>query len=646
MFYKVVLTQVRGRKKLVLAFLGLLVHVQLACAIQFGVSADVQKSPPQIRLSWDHVPWGGTASYTVYRSTTIGGHPNTGGGGAWTAIASGLTVTNFTDSNVQVGTNYEYRIERTASSFNGNAYIDTGIEVPMLENRGKLVLIVDNTYVTSLANEITQLIEDLTGDGWVVVRHNVSRTQTPASVRGLIQAEYSADSSVRAVYLLGRVPILRSGSLNPDGHGARTMPADGFYGDVDGTWNSPSYFPTDVDLQVGRLDLYGMPSFAPLTDVDLTRQYLERAHGWKHKQWTVPNRHAMMTTATGESIQRQFFGSTAPTIISNVYYQANGYYSPEFWDEVESKPYLWFTKGGGGGAHNACVGMGSTYHYAASSGVLPVFHAEFASYFEEWDVNDNFLRAPLAAKGNALTDVWSDNPAWVFMHMGMGKNIGFSTRVSQNNNTYYTVPGYGGNLPYSRRGVHINLMGDPSLRMHIVAPPSNLRVTDNTNSVSLTWNASPDSSLLGYAIYRSATPTGPFIKLNRTLQTGLTFTDLSPTGSSPTYMVRAVKLETSPSGSYQNLSQGVFATVVARGVVLPAPRIDTITKTPAGVWLRWEASSTARFQVQWADSPASMNWNTFENVVTSDGVFWFFDECLDANNRPVSTRYYRLKQLP
>ena len=539
------------------AGLVLLFQLQSAQAVQFGVSATVQKAPAQITLSWDAVPYG-TANYTVYRSTAIGGYA--GGGGSWTPIASGLIATSYADSSVLIGTNYEYRIERTGSQFDGNAYLDTGIEVPLVENRGKLVLLVDATHTTSLATEINQLISDLTGDGWFVLRHDVSRTATPASVRSLVQADYNTDpAGVRAVYLLGRVPVLRSGSLNPDGHGARPMPADGFYGDVDGTWSNPSYLPSDVDLQVGRVDLFGMTSFLPLTDVDLTRQYLNRAHGWKHKQWTVTARAAQMTTATGESIQRQFFGKATPTVIPNNYYPANGYYSPEFWNELQANDHLWFTKGTGGGAYTACTGMGSTYHYAASPGVKTVFNAEFASYFEEWDVTDNFLRAPLAAKGYALTDVWSDNPAWVFMHMGMGKPIGFSTRVSQNNNSYYNVPGYP-NLPNSRRGVHMALMGDPSLRMKIVAPPANFSVTTNTNGATLSWSAAPEPSLLGYAIYRAANPAGPFARLNTSFLTGLTYTDSGAAGSGYTYLLRAVKLEVTPSGSYQNASQGIFPT--------------------------------------------------------------------------------------
>lgn len=353
-----------------------------------------------------------------------------------------------------------------------------------------------------------------------------------------------------------------------------------------------------------------------------------------------------MTSDTGPTIQRQFFGTAAPTIIPNNYYSANGYYSPEFWNDVQVNDYLWFSKGSGGGAYTASTGMGSTYHYAASPGIKTVFHTEFASYFGEWDVTDSFLRAPLAAKGNALTDVWSDNPAWVFMHMGTGKPIGFSTRVSQNNNSYYNLRGFVG-LPNSKRGVHLGLMGDPTLRMIIVAPPSNLNVTSNGGSATLTWTASPDAGVLGYAVYRSPSTNGPFTRLNGTLTTGTTYSDTSATGGAYTYMVRAVKLEVTPSGSYHNISQGIFKTGISGPIDLTATPIDKFVRTRGGITVYWTADWTARFQVQWKSSSATTNWNTFSRgtITSNDGNFSCLDDGSETDELGDS-RYYRLLQLP
>src|SRR5437762_840004 len=132
-----------------------------------------------------------------------------------------------------------------------------------------------------LATELTRLQQDLTGDGWTVIRKDVSRTATVASVKSLIKAEYDADrANVKAVFLFGHVPVPRSGDINPDGHDNHkgAWAADTYYADMDGAWtdstvndtsaeradnyNTPgdgrfdqSEIPSDLELAVGRVDL-------------------------------------------------------------------------------------------------------------------------------------------------------------------------------------------------------------------------------------------------------------------------------------------------------------------------------------------------------------------------------------------------------
>jgi len=85
--------------------------------------------------------------------------------------------------------------------------------------RGTLILIVDTTYANELASELARLQQDLVGDGWSVIRHDLSRTSAPPQVKGLIQWDYRANQeNVKSVFLFGHVPAVYSGSLNPDGH--------------------------------------------------------------------------------------------------------------------------------------------------------------------------------------------------------------------------------------------------------------------------------------------------------------------------------------------------------------------------------------------------------------------------------------------
>ena len=67
------------------------------------ISAIVQTNPPQITLDWEPDPYG-AKSYTIYRKAKTG----TTWGDAMATL--GGSITNWSDTNVIVGSNYEYEI--------------------------------------------------------------------------------------------------------------------------------------------------------------------------------------------------------------------------------------------------------------------------------------------------------------------------------------------------------------------------------------------------------------------------------------------------------------------------------------------------------------------------------------------------------
>src|SRR5262249_32616599 len=135
---------------------------------------------------------------------------------------------------------------------------------------------------------------------------------SPVSVRQLIHNDYVADpNNVQAVFLFGHVPVLMSGNINYDSHGAKAMPADGFYGDMTGDWgvvrdaaSRPSYFPAPINLMVGRVDFFdmlGLQGASPWpSEKELLRQYLNKDHAWRHKHVVVPRR-AIMANRVGDA---------------------------------------------------------------------------------------------------------------------------------------------------------------------------------------------------------------------------------------------------------------------------------------------------------------------------------------------------------
>jgi len=158
--------------------------------------------------------------------------------------------TSFVDNDVVEGQSYEYQIHKIASTYQGYGYICAGINTPLVEDRGKVILVVDSTYAADLSSELTRLQQDLKGDGWQVVRQDVSRYDSVQGVKAFIQSQYYADTAnVRCVFLFGHVPVPYSGNISPDEHPADhkgAWPADVYYGDMDGTWTDSSVYNTSA----------------------------------------------------------------------------------------------------------------------------------------------------------------------------------------------------------------------------------------------------------------------------------------------------------------------------------------------------------------------------------------------------------------
>jgi hypothetical protein len=532
------------------------------------VTAEVQISPARIQLSWHAADDG--AGYTVARKAKDEStwHPLT------TLPAS---IKTYSDADVQVGQGYEYRVLKDPlPDFGGSGYIYAGIELPVTEARGKLDLIVDGTYAADLQNELARLQQDLTGDGWIVLRHDVQRSGKPPEVRALIQADYNADpQNLKAVFLFGHVPVPYSGNLNPDGHPDHlgAWPADGYYGDMDGSWTDSSVnntgaardenknvpgdgkfdqstFPSDIELEVGRVDLANLPGFEPKTELDLLRQYLNKDHNFRQGQLPLPRRGLINDNfgviygeAFGSSGWRNFapfFGSDNITSIPGNL----------FISTLSTNGYL-CSYACGGGAYNFCNYVGGTGDFRTD--IKSVFTFFLGSYFGDWDADNCFLRGPLGSPTYGLTAAWAGRPHWFVHHMALGETIGYGTKLTMNGQLYH---------PHQHeREVHIALMGDPTLRLHPVVPPSNAVASKDASGVHINWSPSSDTNIQGYYIYRADSAAGPFTRVTGALVTRNNFTDSS--GAGKVYMVRAVKLESSASGTYFNPSQGAFASVTS-----------------------------------------------------------------------------------
>src|SRR4030095_14270113 len=124
---------------------GVAVKPKWEYAVQ--LSATVQDPPPQITLTWPQDTLGVPNNYTVYRKA-----PEASAWGAGTTLPG--SATSYTDTSVSIGAVYEYQVVKAASGRTGYGYLRAGIRAPLVDNRGKVVLVVDTTYASQLAPEL------------------------------------------------------------------------------------------------------------------------------------------------------------------------------------------------------------------------------------------------------------------------------------------------------------------------------------------------------------------------------------------------------------------------------------------------------------------------------------------------------------
>jgi hypothetical protein len=488
------------------------------------------------------------------------------GDGPWAVLADKVSASTYRDPAVRSGELYEYGVV-AAGEEPVTDYFWTGQEVALRDRRGTALLVVERTQGALLQPEIRRLMLDLAGDGWQVRRLDVDATQAPAEVRRWIRTEYDrAPAEVNTVLLLGHVPVPYAGSVCPDGHPdhAGAWPADVYYGAMEGAWTDTAagsgrngtqrnergdgrldqaVIPGRVQLAVGRVDFAILPLF-PDGETTLLRRYLDRDHAY---------RQARLSVAACGFVHDGFFGQPERFAYSG-WQNFTTLLPPEqvrnvAWPNVKPGMNLFFSACGPG-AHTSMKGFGDTAALVKTP-VEAVFALMFGSYFGDWNTTNNFLRAVIAHEQGALTCGWAGRPHWYLHAMGMGETIGDAARRTQNNDggDYQPAGAFA-------RGIHIALLGDPTLRLHPVPPPGELRVHTVERGVRLSWTPAP-RKVLGYHVYRSRDEFGAYERITQVPLAELTLLDPAGTAAHH-YQIRAVVLQETTTGSYYNASQGVF----------------------------------------------------------------------------------------
>jgi hypothetical protein len=327
-----------------------------------------------------------------------------------------------------------------------------------------------------------------------------------------------------------------------------------------------SDIPATIPIEIGRIDFATLPSFSPRSETDLLNTYFRKNHEFRQRFFTAPRRalvHDNFGDLDGDApavdAWRHFSGFFGHGAVQEI--------GPDnFMPTLNTQSYLW-AYGCGGGSFSKADGVGTTAEFAAGD-PQAVFYILHGSYFGDWNSEDNFLRAAMATPHMGLASIWSGLPHWYLHHMALGATVGYSTRVTQNNLSTYKS--YRNFFPGE---VHIALMGDPTLEMFPVVPPNSLSATV-TDTVNLSWAPSNDENVVGYKIYHAPSPAGPFQPILPMALVRTTFSHVTGAGTHY-YMVRAVKLERTGSGTFYNLSQGIFASAVKSDTPPNQPPVAT-----------------------------------------------------------------------
>lgn len=526
------------------------------------VTAQASASPPTITVNWIQDPR--AISYDLYRREY--------GAEGWGAKIDSYPaeVTEYVDTEVKNHLLYEYKIEKFVEGVEGYGYVLSGIEVPAVHQSGAVLFVITTTTLAQLMPTLEAYQEVLTREGWRVRQLVVENNWPVSRVKSAIVGAYE-ESPFSSVLLLGDVPVAYSGDINPDAHQDHkgAWAADIFYGDMDGTWtdtlvnnttaatphnhNVPgdekwdqSFLPSNVEAAVGRVDFSEMPVYEE-DEYELLRRYLQKNMDYRTNQFSVRRRAAMRNTnpwigALGQNGIRNFSPLVSPDSITY-----------DEWQAVFRSSYQWYY-GSGGGSQTSAIGLGNSYLYTQGA-FQAIFTGWFGSYFGDYDFENNYLRAVLGS-GTTLSAVWAGAPHWHFHSMGMGFPLAHATVATQNNDTIYTAD-------FFPRGVHTNLLGDPTLKAYILAPPSDLALTQAVGLVNLNWTPSL-TPIDQYYLYRRTSETEAFTLIDSTSSALTTYQDSCQlVGKTYQYLVRAVKLETTPSGSFQNLSVGAMNSIQA-----------------------------------------------------------------------------------
>lgn len=523
------------------------------------LSVSIDTTTPSITLHWESST---AVSYSIYRKDKMAI--------SWDFIGSlSASATSYRDTSILKSTWYDYKVVKNASGYTGYGYISSAIELPRVDNRGILILVVDS-MVARLGSDLNTYRKLVEADGWIVKVIVCDTADLVTETKTRIVDIYNEDpTQTRSIFILGHVPVPYSGNYTtpPDGHTdhVAAWPTDAYYADIDGMWtditvnntsgsvrnhNTPgdrkfdhSVLPSDAELEIGRVDFHNLPILGSVSEDSLYKTYLRKINKYRSGNYVMPNRAVVddnFGSMSGEAFAASAWKSFAPIIYDSTIIQ------DDLRTRCNAAPYK-FSYGCGPGSYETCGGVCSSTDLAVDS-IQSVFNMLFGSYFGDWDSYNNLMRC-MIARGSVLSTCWSGRPHWYLHPMAMGEPIGYAQKMTQNNTTLYYSNIFANNI-------HISLMGDPTLRAEMIVPPKNVVATFQYPNVKIRWDSISNVGINGYIVFKKNTQ-GTMDAISPLLTNTNEFIyRCTPRLGIEDFFVKAIRLEKTPSGTYFNSSIG------------------------------------------------------------------------------------------
>jgi hypothetical protein len=393
---------------------------------------------------------------------------------------------------------------------------------------------------------------------------------------------------------------------------------------------------SDLFCSISRVDFYNL-SKSPDSELVMMQGYLNKASAYKRGNVNYIDQGIIEDNFA--SFSEGFAGNGYGNFISLC---DSGVVTSDVLTGLSSSTYKW-SYACGGGSDTSMNGFGSVtdLHQTDYQGVFSML---FGSYLGDWNTTDNLMRSALA-NGKMLTTAWAGRPNWFFHHMGMNNPIGYSAKLSIENSSntgspLYDTEGYYGN------GIHMELLGDPTLRSEYMPVVADFLALENSagTQVDLSWTL-PVTDITAIRLYKYDSASAKYVlKVNLTgLDTAYTDAGGSATDK---YYVSYTKLQNTITGSYVNNATGSFTEAVSVSA-LPVSLIRfTGTVVDEHGLLEWSTAQElnfSHFELQKKDF--NKNWEPIANINGNHNTSQISDYSFIDGGLHMGVNTYRLKMI-